>query len=65
LAHFECRPVNRSIRLRDGSTSIAMVMPSNRRQTSALLAGQQKAARALHRAAPETTADCAVPPLFH
>jgi hypothetical protein len=42
-----------------------MVMPSNRWQTGALLAGQQKAARALHRAAPETTADCAVPPLFH
>jgi hypothetical protein len=24
-----------------------------------------KAARALHRTAPNTTADCAVPPLFH
>jgi hypothetical protein len=31
---------------------------------SACCTAQQKAARALHRTAPDTTADCAVPPLF-
>jgi lactoylglutathione lyase len=31
----------------------------------ACCAAQQKAARALHRTAPDTTADCAVPPLHH
>jgi len=39
-------------------------MPSTGNYQAPLLRLTAKAARALHRAAPETTADCAVPPLF-
>jgi hypothetical protein len=43
-----------------------MTMPSAGGETdSAYCTAQQKAARALHRTAPDTTADCAVPPLHH
>ena len=38
---------------------------NRRRNRQPCCTAQQKAARALHRAAPDTTADCAVPPLSH
>jgi len=41
-------------------------MPSKGGETAMAAAPHsKKAARALHRTAPDTTADCAVPPLFH
>jgi hypothetical protein len=42
---------------------MVMAMPSTGGD-GACCTAQQKAARALHRTAPDTTADCAVPPLF-
>jgi len=42
---------------------VVMDLPSAGGETCCT--AQQKAARALHRTAPDTTADCAVPPLHH
>jgi catechol 2,3-dioxygenase-like lactoylglutathione lyase family enzyme len=44
---------------------MAMVVPSTAGWRAPLLPRRQKAARALHRAASEATADYAVPPLFY
>src|ERR1700738_699816 len=39
--------------------------PTAAKRISPAAPHRNKAARALHRTAPNTTADCAVPPLFH
>jgi hypothetical protein len=44
------------------SSPLLMAMPPLAKRTRLYCTAQQKAARALHRTTPDTTADCAVPP---
>ena len=66
VAHFgHDDPSTESFRRGTAQHPLSWPCPQQAAKQAPLLRLAAKAARALHRAAPETTADCAVPPLFH